>query len=83
VVEADRIMALPELRGPHIPGLPADGDSFLPVDRFGRVRGTGRVWAAGNVTDFPIKQGGVAAGLADVVAQDIAALAGVPLTVDP
>jgi sulfide:quinone oxidoreductase len=83
VVEADRIVALPELRGPHIPGLPADGGGFLPVDRFGRVRGTERVWAAGDVTDFPIKQGGVAAGLADVVAQDIAALAGVPLTVDP
>lgn len=83
VVDADRIVALPEFRGPDIAGLPSDGGGFLPVDGFGRVRRVERVWAAGDVTDYPIKQGGVAAALADVVAQEIAARAGVPLTIDP
>ena len=83
VVEADRIVALPELRGPRIPGLPADGGGFLPVDRVGRVRGVERVWAAGDVTDFPIKQGGVAAGLADALARDVAVLAGLSIPVAP
>lgn len=83
VIEVDRIVAMPQLRGGHIPGLPADGGGFVPVDDFGRVRGTKRVWAAGEVTDFPIKQGGVAAGLADVVADGVAALAGVRVTVRP
>ena len=82
-VQADRIVALPELRGPSIPGLPSDGGGFIPIDRIGRVRGVHRVWAAGDVTDLPIKQGGVAAGLADVLATDVAGLAGVPLTVEP
>lgn len=83
VVVADRIVALPELRGPHICGLPADDQGFLPVDRLGRVRGVERVWAAGDVTDFPIKQGGIAAAMADVVAEDIATLAGLAGTVTP
>jgi sulfide:quinone oxidoreductase len=83
VVDADRIVAMPELRGPDIGGLPSDGGGFLPVDRFGRVRGVERVWAAGDVTDYPIKQGGVAAGLADLVARGIAAVAGVDLTIEP
>jgi len=83
VIDADRIVALPELRGPAIPGLPADGGGFVPIDGFGRVRGVERVWAAGDVTDFPIKQGGVAAGLADVIAEDVAVVAGAPFTVEP
>jgi sulfide:quinone oxidoreductase len=41
------------------------------------VRGPDRVWAAGDATDVQIKQGGVAAQLADVAAQSIAELAGV------
>jgi hypothetical protein len=41
------------------------------------------VWAAGDGTDNPIKQGGVAAQLADTVAGSIAALAGVGGEVRP
>lgn len=82
VIDADRIVALPELRGPRIPGLPADGGGFLPVNRTGRVRGVEGVWAAGDVTDFPIKQGGVAAGLADVIATDVASVAGLPVSAE-
>jgi sulfide:quinone oxidoreductase len=74
--EFDRIVALPALRGPDLAGLPRDGDGFLPIDEYGHVRGVDRVWAAGDCTDLPIKQGGVSADLADVAAESIAAMAG-------
>jgi sulfide:quinone oxidoreductase len=78
-LEFDRIVALPALRGPDLEGLPRDGDGFLPVDEYGQVRGVDRVWAAGDCTDVPIKQGGVSADLADVAAESIAATAGAHL----
>src|SRR5262249_44148040 len=77
VLECDRILAMPALRGPALQGLPHDGGGFIPVDEYGRVRETERVWAAGDATDTPIKQGGVAAQLADIAAQSIAAQTGV------
>lgn len=80
---ADRIVALPRLRGPAVDGLTSDGGGFLPVDEFGQVRDAPRVWAAGDATDVPIKQGGVAAQLADVVAHSIAELAGAPTRPQP
>ncbi|MFZ1995133.1 MAG: FAD-dependent oxidoreductase [Solirubrobacteraceae bacterium] len=82
-VTADRVVAFPQLVGRQISGLPSDGGGFIPVDEYGRVRGVDRVWAAGDGTDYPVKQGGVAAQLADTVAQSIAALAGVPGDVRP
>jgi sulfide:quinone oxidoreductase len=82
-VETDRIVALPQLRGPQINGLPCDGGGFIPVDRYGRVPGAERVWAAGDVTDSSIKQGGMAAGVADVAAHRIAHLAGARVEVQP
>lgn len=75
-IAAERIVAFPQLVGPDVPGLPCDGGGFIPVDPFGRVRGVDRVWAAGDGTDYPVKQGGVAAQLADTAAGSIAALAG-------
>jgi sulfide:quinone oxidoreductase len=44
-----------------------------------RVEGLEDVYAAGDLTTFPIKQGGLAAQQADVVAQTIAASLGVPV----
>ena len=82
-VEADRIVAFPHLVGPHVDGLASDGGGFIPVDEYGRVRGVQRVWAAGDGTDYPVKQGGVAAQLADTAAESIAALAGVGRDVRP
>jgi len=70
--EVDAAIALPRLRGPAIAGLPADADGFLPVDAFGRVAGEEAVHAAGDATAQPLKQGGLAAQLADVVAADVA-----------
>lgn len=72
----DRLVALPELRGPQVRGLPHDREGFVPIDEYGRVRGVDRVWAAGDATDFPVKHGGVSAQLADSIAQSVAALAG-------
>lgn len=78
-LEVDRIVALPELRGPAVPGLPHDATGFIPVDEHARVRGVDGVWAAGDATDGPVKHGGIAAQQADVAAQSIAAHAGAPL----
>jgi sulfide:quinone oxidoreductase len=75
-VAADRIVALPHLRGPALGGLPCDRGGFIPVDQRGAVRGVSRVWAAGDATDTPVKQGGVGAHLADRAAAAIAELAG-------
>jgi sulfide:quinone oxidoreductase len=71
-LEVDRVISLPAMRGPAMPGLPSDDDGFIPVDQFSRVRGTDDVYAAGDGTNFPIKQGGLATQQADVAAEDIA-----------
>jgi len=75
-LEADRIVAFPRLEGPRVPGLPCDGGGFIPVDEYARVRRADRVWAAGDAADFPVKQGGIAAQLADTAARSIAVVAG-------
>jgi sulfide:quinone oxidoreductase len=81
-IAADRVVALPQLRGNAPAGLPTDNEGFVPVDVTGRVRGEDRVYAAGDVTAFPIKQGGIAAQQADAAAAAIAAEAGAPVTAE-
>ena len=75
---ADRVVATPRLEGPFLAGVPHDQDGFLTTDSFGRVEGAedAGVYAAGDVTAFPVKQGGLAAQQADAVAGLIAAEAG-------
>ncbi len=82
-IAADRVVALPRLEGPRIVGLPADGRGFIPVDRHGLVRGLSDVYAAGDSTAFPVKQGGIAAQQADAVAEAIAARTGMAITPEP
>jgi sulfide:quinone oxidoreductase len=72
----DRVITLPRLEGLPVPGLPHDRYGFIPVDGFGRVTGLDDVYAAGDITAFPLKQGGLAAQQADAVATSIAARAG-------
>jgi sulfide:quinone oxidoreductase len=79
----DRVVSLPRLVGVPIPGLPHDADGFLPTDLYGRVSGVDDVYAAGDATAFPVKQGGLAAQQADVAAQTIAAAAGAPVEPEP
>jgi sulfide:quinone oxidoreductase len=71
-----RIVALPVLEGAHIDGVPADGQGFVTVTAYGEVRGLADVYAAGDITDYPVKHGGLAAQQADVVAGAIARRAG-------
>ncbi len=82
-VSAQRAVALPRLRGPAIPGLPSDDAGFVPTDEHGRVVGTTAVYAAGDCTAFPLKQGGLATQQADAVASAIAATMGVPGEPEP
>jgi len=72
-VPAGRVIAMPRLVGPAIAGLPHDASGFIPVDGYGRVNGLRDVFAAGDVTTFPLKQGGLAAQQADVAAATIVA----------
>lgn len=78
-IKSDRVVAAPALHGPRITGVPADRSGFVPTDDVGRVEGLASVYAAGDVTTYPIKQGGIAAQQADLVAQTIAAELGAPM----
>jgi sulfide:quinone oxidoreductase len=80
---AERVVALPRPVGPHLPGLPSDERGFVLTDPYGRVEATEAVWAAGDATAFPVKQGGLAAQQADVAASAIAALAGAEVELEP
>jgi sulfide:quinone oxidoreductase len=78
-LEADQVVAVPQLRGRRIPGVPANQAGFVPIDSGGRVQGLSDVYAAGEMTSFPVKQGGIAAQQADRVAQAILTSIGAPL----
>jgi sulfide:quinone oxidoreductase len=69
-------VALPVLEGPGIDGLPRDSTGFIPIDDHARVRGADGLYAAGDGTTFPIKQGGIATQQADAAAEHIAASLG-------
>jgi sulfide:quinone oxidoreductase len=82
-IPAERVVALPRLRGPVIPGLPRTSNGFIPVDELGRVEGLSSVYAAGDITWHPIKQGGLATQQADAAASAIAAAARAPVVPEP
>jgi sulfide:quinone oxidoreductase len=82
-IYVQRVITLPVLEGPRIPGVPHDRDGFIPVDSAGRVTGLRDIYAAGDVTAFPLKQGGLAAQQADAVVQQIAADAGCSVVAQP
>jgi sulfide:quinone oxidoreductase len=81
-VHADRIVAVPALRGPGMPGLPADREGFLTVDEHGMVPGLDGVFGAGDGTSNPVKQGGVAAQQAGIAARATARRAGADVEVE-
>lgn len=80
---ADAVVALPTLEGPAIDGIPQDESGFVATDELGGVLHLGDVYAAGDLTQSPIKQGGLAAQQADTVATAIAAEAGAPVRPSP
>ena len=82
-IEADRVIAVPALVGRRIPGVPADFGGFVYTRALGRVDELADVYAAGDVTSFPVKQGGVAAQQADAIAAVIALRAGAAPAMPP
>jgi sulfide:quinone oxidoreductase len=82
-IEAAVIVTLPRLVGRRIPGLAQDDRGFLAVDEHQRVLGAEDIYAAGDVTSFPLKQGGLAAQQADAAAEAILAALGVPVVARP
>jgi sulfide:quinone oxidoreductase len=82
-IAADRVVALARVDGAPISGLPHDQKGFIPTDGHGRVDGVDDVYAAGDVTTFPVKQGGLAAAQADAAAEAIAAIAGADIEPQP
>lgn len=68
----DAVVALPLMEGPSVPGLPSDAKGFISIDEHARVVGVEDVYAAGDGTTFPIKQGGIATQQADAAAAHIA-----------
>jgi sulfide:quinone oxidoreductase len=82
-IAADQVVSLPALTVPELPGLPQRRNGFVGTDVAMQVDGLERVWAAGDVTHFPIKNGGIAAQQADVAAQRIAIRAGAKALAPP
>jgi sulfide:quinone oxidoreductase len=80
-LNADRVVTVPALDVPEIPGLSQSAHGFVATGPTMKVEGTERVWAVGDVTWTPIKQGGIAAQQADVAAADIAVEAGADVEV--
>ena len=72
-IETEAVISLPRLEGRRIEGVPHDEDGFVSVDEHCAAVGLDRVYAAGDVTSFPVKQGGIATQQADAVAAAIAA----------
>jgi len=79
----DLAVALPRPTGCAVAGLPTDSHGFVPVDSLGRVTGLDDVFAAGDMTSRPLKQGGLATQQADAAASAIAADCGAPVAPEP
>lgn len=83
-LKVDRVVALPELSGPGVRGIPLGEHGFIRVDPYGHLRDVnGAIYAAGDATDFPIKHGGLGSQQADAAAESVAALAGADVTPKP
>jgi sulfide:quinone oxidoreductase len=82
-IEADAVISAPRLEGRRVAGMPCDESGFVGVDEHNRVIGADGAFAAGDVTSFPVKQGGLAAQQADTVAEAIAADLGLRPTAAP
>jgi sulfide:quinone oxidoreductase len=82
-LHVDRIVTVPRLAGPEVRGVPCGRAGFIRTDAHGRVAGMRDVFAAGDATDFTIKQGGLAAQQADAAAEALAASVGARVTPRP
>jgi sulfide:quinone oxidoreductase len=78
-IQARTVITLPDLVGRIVPGLRQDAEGFIAVDEHGRVPGAEGVYAAGDVTSFPLKQGGLATQQADAAVEAMLAALGLPI----
>jgi sulfide:quinone oxidoreductase len=83
LIAVDRVVALPRLQGLRIGGIPQTFEGFIDTDEHGRVTELADVYAAGDITTFPVKQGGIAAQQAEAAAEAIAAAVGAELRPRP
>jgi sulfide:quinone oxidoreductase len=82
-IQADEVIALPTMDGPAIEGLPKDAEGFITIDEHAGVVGVEDVYAAGDGTNFPIKQGGLGTQQADAAAAHIADRLGAAVEAEP
>ncbi len=82
-MRVDRIVTQPRIVGPRLRGIACAEDGFIQTDAHGRLPGLDGVFAAGDMTTFPVKQGGLAAQQADAVAEAIAASVGAEIDPQP
>ena len=82
-LQVDRVIALPELYGPSVRGIPLGEHGFIRVNPYGQVPDVGPIYAAGDAVEFAVKHGGIASQQADVAAESIAARAGASVTPKP
>jgi len=80
---AEHVVALPRVLGRRIEGVPRDEEDFIPIDEHARVQGMASVYAAGDVANFPVKHGGLAARQADAAAEAMLAELGLPIAPRP
>jgi sulfide:quinone oxidoreductase len=80
---AEHVVALPRVLGRRFEGVPRDSEDFIPIDEHARVRGLAHVYAAGDVTNFPFKHGGLAAQQADAAADAMLVELGLPIVARP
>jgi sulfide:quinone oxidoreductase len=82
-IDADAVISMPRFEGRPPDGIPHDGEGFVGIDEHGGVIGLERVYAIGDVTTFPVKQGALATQQADTVAEAVAAAAGAAIEPKP
>ena len=82
-IQSDVTVSIPVIRAHEFPGVPIDDAGFIVVDDHCRVGTERTVFAAGDCTNQPLKQGGIAAQQADVAAAGIAAIAGAATQPEP
>lgn len=73
---ADQLIAMPRLvpRAPE--GVPTGADGFVPTQAAQLITGTTNIYAVGDMTDFPVKQGGLASAQARAAVSAIEARLG-------
>lgn len=82
-IAAAAVVALPGLEGRRVTGLAQDGMGFVPVDEHQRSPGAKDLYAAGDITTFALKQGGLATQQADAASEAILADLGLPIVPRP